>query len=417
MSSAQRLILFIYSATLLVWVLRHVALVYLLRRVPWLTLRSAKLDVKDAPLVTAIIPAKDEEATIAACLSSVLSQRYPDLEVLVVDDRSTDATASIAREFAARDPRVRLISISELPAGWTGKTHALHVAAKDARGEWLWFIDSDTRHAPDSLSIMMEYARAERADLASLLPELRCETFWERVVQPLGAVTLIQSFPLFLVNNDRSRLAFANGQYILIRRAAYDAVGGHESVRDRFVEDIYLAREIKQSGGRIRVAASLEISSTRMYTTLPQIVRGWSRIEFDAAGRKPWMPLWKVIDPLLFSKPAQVAFVAGGAMWLAGLGGSFGAWLMGLAVIHHLLAASVLYRLYRLSVARPGWVALYPLANLVIDVVLLRACWLCVSGKVTWRGTAYARQDSTVVKPIVRRTPPRPEPVSADRSA
>jgi glycosyltransferase involved in cell wall biosynthesis len=212
MSPAQRLVLYVYGATLLVWVVRHVALVYLLRRVPWLTLRSPKFDGGDAPLVTAIIPAKDEEATLAACLTSVLSQDYPRLEILVVDDRSNDATASIAREFAARDARVRLISITDLPAGWTGKTHALHVAAREALGDWFWFIDSDTRHAPESLSIMMEYARAEGADLASLLPELRCESFWESVVQPLGAVTLIQSFPLFLVNNDRCRLGFANGQ-------------------------------------------------------------------------------------------------------------------------------------------------------------------------------------------------------------
>jgi glycosyltransferase involved in cell wall biosynthesis len=391
MSSSERLILAIYGATLLIWVLRHLALVYLLRKVPWLTLKSPTYEADDPPLVSVIIPAKDEELTLPACLESVLSQNYPRLEVLVVDDRSSDATAAVAQQFTARDSRVRVISIMALPEGWTGKTHALHVAANEAQGDWFWFIDADTRHAPESLSIMMEYARSENADLASLLPEMRCESFWECLVQPLAAVTLIQSFPLLLVNSDRSRLGFANGQYILARRAAYERVGGHESVRGQFVEDIYLAKEIKRAGGRIRVAASREISSTRMYTSLRQMVRGWSRIEFDAAGRRPWTPLWKVIDPMLFSKPAQVALLTGAGMWLFGAGGSFAVWLIGLAVVHHFLAATVLYRLYRMSVSRPWAVLGYPVANLVVDWYLLRACWMCISGNVTWRGTSYAR--------------------------
>ena len=111
-----------------------------------------------------------------------------------------------------------------------------------ANGQWLLFLDADTLHAPESLEIMMEFARSHGAVLASLLPELRCETFWERVVQPLAAITLMQSFPLHAVNNDRSPLAFANGQYILIERTAYDAAGGHQGVRDRFVEDIAIAQ-------------------------------------------------------------------------------------------------------------------------------------------------------------------------------
>jgi chlorobactene glucosyltransferase len=413
MTQAQHIVLGIYGGTLLIWVLRHVALIFLLRSVDRLDLRSPRYRQSDAPLVSAIIPAKDEEDTLADCLSSVCAQDYPNLEILVVDDRSTDGTAAIARAFAARDPRVRMISITELPPGWTGKTHALHVAAAEASGAWLWFVDSDTRHTSSSLSIMMEYARSKGAELASLLPEMRCETFWERVVQPLAAVTLIQSFPLCFVNSDRFRLAFANGQYLLIRRDAYEAAGGHLAVRDRFVEDIYLAKAVKGTGRRIRVAVSREISSTRMYTSLPKIVRGWSRIEFDAAGRKPWSLLAKVIDPLLFSKPAQVAVVLGVLMWCLGMGGAFAPLLLGLGVIHHVLAASVLYRLYRLTVARPWEVVWYPLANLVVDWILLRAVGLCLTGRVTWRGTFYgpatapARFDASVPVPLATTTEAR----------
>ncbi len=147
-----------------------------------------------------------------------------------------------------------MLTIEHLPSGWTGKTHALHRATAEARGEWLWYLDADTLQAPEALSVLMEYGRIHDASLVSLLPELRCETFWEEVVQPLGGITLMQSFPLHLVHSRRSRLAFANGQSILISRSAYDQAGGHQAVRDRFVEDIGLAQRVKDLGLSIRVA-------------------------------------------------------------------------------------------------------------------------------------------------------------------
>ena len=116
----------------------------------------------------------------------------------------------------------------------------------------------------------------------SLLPELTCETFWEKVVQPLAGITLMQSFPLHVVNNDRSRVAFANGQYILIERTAYEAAGGHRAVRERFVEDIGIAKRVKSLGLPIRVTLVRGLVSCRMYSSFRQLVRGWSRILYDA---------------------------------------------------------------------------------------------------------------------------------------
>ena len=179
------------------------------------------------------------------------------------------------------------MTIVDLPPGWTGKTHALHRAAASASGEWLWFLDADTLHAPESLAIVMEYGRKHGAALVSLLPELRCETFWERVVQPLGGIVLMQSYPLQVVHRDDSPLAFANGQYILVTPPAYDAAGGHAAVKDRFVEDIALAGRVKAAGFRIRVALIRGIVTCRMYASLGQLVRGWSRILYDALGRAP----------------------------------------------------------------------------------------------------------------------------------
>ncbi len=390
MTPTQRTILGIYAALIAIWPIRHLVLIWALPKLDFLGPDSPRFESPDPPLVSAIIPAKDEEETIADCLATVRAQSYPNLEILVVDDRSDDRTPEIARGIAEVDPRVRLISIEDLPPGWTGKTHALHVAAGEARGQWFWFLDADTRHEPESLAIVLEYARSHDAALASLLPEMRCESFWESVAQPLLGVVLIQSYPLFWANDPTKKLAFANGQYILIRKDAYLAAGGHEGVRDKFVEDIYLARAVKGIGLSARTAIAHGIGSTRMYTSLPEFVRGWSRILYDALGRNPWKLLLQGLDPLFFSQTAHVALVAALAMLAVGRpSGPFAAWLLGLSIAHHALAYTCLKRLYVLSVPRTRHVAWYPLAGLVLDVILYRAIRMCLTGRVTWRGTAY----------------------------
>jgi cellulose synthase/poly-beta-1,6-N-acetylglucosamine synthase-like glycosyltransferase len=390
MTPTQRLILEIYAALIAIWPIRHLVLTWALPKLDYLGPRSPRYAQPDPPMVSAIIPAKDEQETLADCLGTVQRQSYPNLEILVVDDRSTDRTAEIARSIAEADPRVRLISIEDLPPGWTGKTHALHIAAGQARGEWYWFVDADTRHEPDSLSIVLEYARSHDASLASLLPEMRCESFWESVAQPLLGVVLIQNYPLFWANDPTKKLAFANGQYILIRKEAYRASGGHEGVRDKFVEDIYLARAVKALGLSSRTAIAHGIGSTRMYTSLPQFVRGWSRILYDALGRNPFKLLLQGLDPLFFSQTAHIALVASLVMLaLRRPTGPFAVWLLALSVAHHLLVYTCLRRLYVLSVPGTRHVAWYPLAGLVLDVVLFRAIRMCLTGRVTWRGTSY----------------------------
>ena len=272
MTTAQVGIVVVYAFIVAVWPIRLLVLHIILRR-QCTTHQSPRYDQQSPPLVSAILPAKDEEAYLALCLESIRKLTYPNLEILVVDDRSTDRTGDIAREIASTDERIRVITIDELPPGWTGKTHALERASHMAHGQWLLFVDADTIHAPDSLGIVMEYARSQQAVLASLLPELRCESFWERVMQPIAAITLMQSFPLHKINDNRSKLAFANGQYILIARQAYDAAGGHKAVRDRFVEDIALAQRVKALGFPIRAGARSwcrDVSNVRILGTAHQ---------------------------------------------------------------------------------------------------------------------------------------------------
>lgn len=389
MTPTERLILGLYAAVVAAWPIRYLVVGWVIGRCDSLDLGSPRVEA-DHPKVTAIIPAKDEESTLGECLASVCAQGYPGLEILVVDDRSTDGTAAIVEGFAARDPRVRLIRIHELPPGWTGKTHALHVATAQAAGDWLWYLDADTRHHPDCLSIVLKYALDQKTSMASLVPEMRCETYWEKVVQPLAGIVLMRSFPLFLVNREDKKLAFANGQYILMTRAAYAASGGHEAVRDRFVEDIYLAQRVKAAGLPIRVAFGTAISSTRMYTSLPTIVRGWSRIMYDAMGRRSWPLVAKVVEPIVFSQSAYVAGAVGLAGVAAGWPGPLWGWLLGLTAVNLLMQFAVLHRLYRISSPRTArYAAWYPLAGLVSDWILLRSIRMCGTGRVSWRGTSY----------------------------
>ena len=303
-------LLWVYAAIIAAWPVRYVVLRHILGKSQFLSASSPALARADPPLVSAIIPAKDEEATLADCLTAVCKQNYPRLEILVMDDRSTDRTGEIAREFAESDTRLRVLTNDHLPAGWTGKTYVLQRAAGESRGDWLWFLDADTVHAPEFLGVMMEYARSHRASLVSLLPELKCETFWEQLVQPLGGIVLMQSFPLDKVNDDRSKLAFANGQSILVERKAYLAAGGHEAVRDRFVEDIGMAQKVKALGLPIRTALVRGLVTCRMYASLGQLVRGWSRILYDALDRKPWRLIGRLLDPIVFCQSGHVALLA-----------------------------------------------------------------------------------------------------------
>ena len=374
-----------------VWAFRHLAIGFVFWRTPKLGLKSPAFSQPVAPRISILMPCKDEENNVAACARDLLAQTYANFELIIIDDRSTDGTGHVADDVAVTDNRVQVLHLTDRPAGWTGKTYALKRGMELASGEWILFVDADTRHKPECLSIVMEWARSRQASMVSLLPQMRCETFWERVNQPLCGVVLMRSFPLELVNADWSGMAFANGQYILIDRAVYELAGGHESVRDKFVEDIYLARVVKQRlKKRVLTAVSPEICSTRMYTDLPTQISGWARIYYDAWGRSALTALWKIVEPLLFTQSAfLMPFVALGLM-AAGADGGFGRQLIGLALLHNLLMFTVIARLYHFNRARWQDTVWYPLSGLISDWIYLRVIKMCLTGQVTWRGTTYA---------------------------
>jgi len=231
------------------------------------------LSYSELPDVSVIVPARNEEACLAACLESLASQRDVSFEIIVVDDGSTDRTAVIARSFDG----VKLIDAALLPSGWSGKSNAVYTGAQQARGPWLLFTDADTVHSPGSLARALEEAKRHGAEMLSYSPEQELHGFVERAVMPVIFAELASAYKPREVSDPSSPSAAANGQYLLITRAAYDAVGGHASIATCLLEDVELARAVKRSGRRIRFRFGGDAVRTRMYRSFTQLVEGWTK--------------------------------------------------------------------------------------------------------------------------------------------
>lgn len=233
--------------------------------------------ITKAPTVSIIVPARNEEANIAACLESLAIQTGVPFEIIVVDDHSTDRTQDIAGSFSPRYDNVRVIEAAPLPANCTGKNNAVSTGARAARGEWLLFTDADTVHLPGSLARAVAEAKEFNADMLSYSPEQIAVSFWEMAILPVVFAELARQYPPTKVSDPNSSIAAANGQYILIRREAYDAIGGHATVANEILEDVALARLVKQSGRKLRFRYAADAVRTRMYRNFAQLREGWTK--------------------------------------------------------------------------------------------------------------------------------------------
>ena len=227
----------------------------------------------ERPVVSVIVPARNEEACLGACLESLVAQTEVSFEIIVVDDGSTDQTQSIAESFSG----VTVIEPGPLPSGWTGKNNAVTAGAKSARGEWLLFTDADTVHKPGSLARAIAEAKQYQADLLSYSPEQEVHGFWERAVMPVIFAELARKYPPSKISDFSTNMAAANGQYLLMRRSTYDAIGGHAAVASSLLEDVALARLVRGNGHRIRFRYGGDAVRTRMYRSFRQLREGWTK--------------------------------------------------------------------------------------------------------------------------------------------
>lgn len=373
----------------------------LLPAVPWLApflafLRLARRTpaLRDAPavrgrFVSVIVPARNEAANLPTLLDSLLASDYNPLEILVVDDRSTDATAAITGAYAQRDPRVRLIPGEILPAGWYGKPWACLQGYRAAAGELLLFTDADTRHAPALLARAVGALEQERADLVSVLPRLACGSFWERTVMPLMFATLGFRFHPRTVNRARhARDMIANGQFILVTRKAYEAVGTHAVVRHEVAEDLVLAQAFFRSGRRWYLAYALDLLETRMYTGLRDLITGWTKNVYVGGRRSyPDEPVRRALVPVMFLVNALYWLLPPVLLLLAVLGTVSATWLAPAAMATGLCVA--FWALFDAGFGvSPRYAVTYPLGQAVIAWIFLRSTFRG-ERRIEWRGRTY----------------------------
>jgi glycosyltransferase involved in cell wall biosynthesis len=226
-----------------------------------------------AAKVSVIVPARNEESCLGDCLSSLVAQTGVNFEITVVDDNSTDRTGEIARSF----PGVRVVEAGPLPPGWCGKSNAAWAGAQHARGEWLLFTDADTVHKPGSLARSVAEAQEHGAALLSYSPEQEIHGLLQMAVMPVIFAELACTYRPGEVCDPASAAAAANGQYLLVSREAYDAVGGHAAVATKLLDDVELARTVKQSGRKLRFRFGGDTVRTHMYRSVSQMVEGWTK--------------------------------------------------------------------------------------------------------------------------------------------
>jgi chlorobactene glucosyltransferase len=346
-----------------------------------------------APLISVCVPARNEERNIRACVGSILAQDYPYFEVIVLDDRSTDATPQILHQLSTQNSKLKVIRGSDLPSGWAGKPHALFQASAAAQGAWLCFVDADTFLSPQTLSSCYVKAIETKADMFTIMTFQILGSFWEKVVMPIVMTALSVGFSPRKVNDPNSKDAIANGQFILIRRPVYDAIGGHESVKDQIVEDKAIAEQIKWNGYRLIVADGHSVARTRMYTSLPEMWEGWTKNIYLGLSDRPSLMLLGVFGALILLVAALVLplWPLLGILWYS----RGGDWLALTVIAESLILWTiVIYARARVAIGMgiSAWYACtLPLGAAMFAAMMFTSTWKVLSGKgITWKERMYA---------------------------
>jgi len=348
-----------------------------------------------APPVSVIVPARNETVNIGTCVGSLAASPYPDFEIIVVDDQSTDDTAERAHAVGPGNAkRLEVVRGGEVPAGWLGKPWACWQGVRAARGEILLFTDADTVHGPDLLTRAVAELQDTRADLVTIVGRQIMGSFWERLLQPQVFLLLVGRY----VNVERAaatgrwRDVIANGQFLLFTRDAYDALGGHASVKNEVVEDLMLAQLVVRRGRRLVLRSAEQSLSTRMYRSLAELVAGWSKNLYVGGLRS--------LPPLLRAAAGPVSACTGFGLWLApplvliaAVAGTGGSGLLVWASAS-VAASVVLWAAVTARMRGPFWYGLlYPLGAAVGLYIFLRS-WIR-GRRVEWKGRSYLLEDSS----------------------
>ncbi len=239
--------------------------------------------IDSPPLVSVLIPARDEEKNIYRCLRSLAKQDYPNIEILVLDDNSKDKTANIVEEFASKDRKVKLIRGKPLKTGWLGKSYACHQLSENANGDYFLFVDADTLHFPDSISSALASLTCNGLDAISVFPKQITVTIHERMMVPCANFIILSFLPLILIKKTRYPLfCTAIGQFMLFKRSVYEEIGGHKSVKGEILDDVHISKQVKRCGYRFMIFDGRSNIYCRMYRSLKEVIRGYTRAIFAA---------------------------------------------------------------------------------------------------------------------------------------
>lgn len=351
--------------------------------------------------VCVIVPAHNEEAMIGALVASLCSQDYPHLSVVLSLDRCTDRSADAARRAAAGDSRIHLLEVHSCPDGWAGKVNAVCQGVQTAparAADLLLFADADTHFEPQCIRACVGLLEHRRLDFLSLLSTLSYTTWFERLAQPAATFELVRQYPVTRANRRNNPRAFANGQFMLFRRAAYDAIGGHAAVKDELLEDLALARRLAEAGRVSGLFLSGGLLRCRMYESWPAFREGWKRIYVESAKRRLSRLRLATTITAVWGSALPIAALLNlcYSLALAGSGsneqstGIIGLWFGGVALGAWFATLLLAYR----AASAPLWaIPAYPVgAGLVARILSEAASDLRKRVPVRWAGREYVRE-------------------------
>lgn len=345
---------------------------------------------KSWPRVSILIPARNEEDVIEACLTSLLLQEYPDFEVLVLNDHSTDNTGQILDRLAKAFPQLRVLNGKPLPPGWYGKHWACHQLAQAASGELLLFTDADTRHTPDMLRRSVSTLIAEEADLLTVFPLEEVITWGERLIVPFIGFGIFTFLPIRLIQNLRwATLSITVGQFMLFRRSVYEAVGGYEAVRDDVLDDVRLGQRIIHAGYAWRLRDGTRQVICRMYHGFWDAVEGFSKNLFAIFGYRilPYLSIFLIVGMVFLEPPFALL-----TYYLGWPQPPFPLLYAQAAVITSLILWTLAFKRFRF----PLYLVLaYPLILTLFILIAMRSLVQSVNGTATWK-------DRLLERPVLR---------------
>jgi glycosyltransferase involved in cell wall biosynthesis len=374
-------VLFLLGIAALFWIFSGLQTAWGLLRLPWMK-DYAPAEDKDCPRISLLFAARDEEEKLSGALERLAKIDYPDLEIVAVDDRSSDATGRILDTFARKNERMRVVHVTELPAGWLGKPHGLQKAYESSRGEWLLFTDADVRFAPDSLRRAVTMVRAQKADHLTLFGDVLMDGFWETVLLTFFGLAMHVGNESHRVSNPNSRAYIGVGAFQLIRRSAYEACGTHKRLAMEVVDDMKLGKMVKLGRFRSCIGVAQEFVSIRWHSGVGNVIRGVTKNFFAALGYRLPLFLVALCGMLLTNVAPFVAVILGHG------------WVRGLAAVSVVIALGFHVGVDLTMKVSPLYALTHPLGAILFCYMMARSAAVTLwRGGVEWRGTFYKLEE------------------------